>query len=327
MRFYFFSAQVLGFMICSNLLASENQAKELQLVHRSFGIEDRELSGFTGVKGQLYAVDDGDHRIFKLIPEDSGRFRFKSVLNFKDVSGYKPYKSKAKQQAKEQKLGAWLDLEGISHCPKKGWYLINERLRDIIWIDAEKKWHVLNWQKQNVDKLFSGGANAGFEAIAVDCEREIVWVAKERGPRFIVGIDLKKGTVLRTITLIPSNRSGQQVINYQTGLGLMEIPDDIAGMAFENDYLYILERNTYEIAKFSLNLGRVVSRVSFYLSAARLYEHAEPYGLAEALWIDKEQIIVGFDHNGGLLSSSTSKEAGLNGSFPTILKFSRPREF
>lgn len=303
------------------------ETAELQLLHQGIGSEDRELSGLTGNKGQIFTVDDGDHRIFRIIHSKKNRFRFKPFLNLKKTKGYKEYKISAKAIADKKKLGEWLDLEGVSFCPKTGWFLVNERLRDIIRVTVDDELMVLNWDQSTVPQLMQGGANAGIEAIAVDCERNVIWVAKERNPRFIIGVNADTGKVIRTIALSGSDRSGQRVIDYRSGHGLMDIPDDIAGLAYDRDHLYVLERNTYEVAKYSLALGRVISRMSYYMAASKLYEQTEPYGLAEGLWLDKEQIFIGFDHNGGLLSASTSRESGVLGAYPVLLKFKRPTDF
>ncbi len=321
------SAIVASFAVGWLMLALSAGAAELELLTARFAVQDLELSGLVFVDGDLYAVADDSHQVFRVEWEGAQRFKFVPTIDLDRIEQFRQYRLQAKVVAKEKGLKEWLDLEGIAHCPGGRWFLVNERLRDVFLLHPGMRFEVLSWSKDLVPDLFDGGANAGLEGVAVDCANNLLYLAKEREPRFILEMPLRNPTMLRRMSMPPSQRAGQRVIDFRGGPGLIELADDISDMTFTDGHLYILERNTYEVAKVSVREGKVLARHSFFKTAANLYDNDEPYGLAESLSVEQGKIHIGFDNNHRPLSASAAQQWGVSGAVPAILTYRRPPGF
>jgi len=209
-----------------------------------------------------------------------------------------------------------IDFEGIDVCGEQI-YLIEE------WYDNAYK---LNPDSCNLEKLElkwedygiyrSGWGNKGLEGIAVDCDNEILYLAKERQPRRLFEIDLKSGIITEPFKeLIEPQKAG----------------DDISDMKFENDYLYILERGRGLVTRINTETKEATS-YSFQnvvlKDGKRIFDNKNPeYGMAEALLLTKKQIWIGIDNNGDPVSLY-GKTMGLKENNNTvILIFERPEGF
>lgn len=298
-------------------LTYAGQRPEIILKNVLFAKSPIEFSGLTFSNGVFYGVGDNndDYYIYKLELFNK-RFVFKKEINLSKLSGFKEYiESISKNKT--------IDFEGISECDGS-FYLINERVRHVIKVDEH------NFSKLNIDfpeDVLSGPKNAGFEGIGIDCPHKILFIAKERNPRFLVKIDMNTLKVILYKDISLSNRAGQKIINSISGDGLLTISPDFSGLAFYNENLYVIERNTYEIAKINPDTLKVLSRVSFFFSLKNAYDTLEPFGLAEALFITPKNIIIGTDNNKYPLSHFFEKQYGIKGNFPSLFFFSKPKNF
>jgi len=302
---------------------------ELELVKLLIGTNEKEISGVhIDPNNRITVVADGpeDTYIYLLIPEGL-RFHLKKDLNLKKLKGASEYKASLSSVTEVHATDHRYDLEGMTACGTTH-YLINERVRHVLAIEDGK-----SLKKLPIDfifaypDLFKGGGNAGFEGIAADCEGKILYIAKERDPRMIFKVDMNTWKVLEVKDVATSDRAGQRVINFKTGIGLMEIGPDISDLFYQNGYLYLLERNTFEIAKVNPKDFSVVARVSYYRSEKDLYQTGEPFGLSESLAMTASEIWIGIDNNKMPLSAVAQKQYQVQGNFSSFMVFKRPAGF
>ena len=88
-------------------------------------------------------------------------------------------------------------------------------------------------------------------------------------------------------------------------------------MAFFGDKVFVLEPSAYRVCRRSLTTGAVERCWSFAEEALTEARYAEPYGNAEALWIDEEGARIGVDNNG--------KARGDGEKRPIVWRFSAPK--
>jgi len=306
--------------------SAESGRAELKLDRAYFGKTAFELSGITATPGGIYAVGDGpaEHVLYRF-EFQKNRFHLAPRLNFKTLKGFKEYTQELGGNQTLAVADRRFDTEGVAACGST-FYVVNERVRQVL----ELKGGVLTALPIDFSKypeLAAGEGNAGLEGIAVDCAQQLMYLAKERDPRRLVTVAMKTWQVLAVNDLTPSERSGQKVINYKTGQGLQEISTDFADLAFDQGFLYVLERSAYEVAKVDPKTMTVVQRVSYYLTTRHMYDSDEPFAKAEALTLTKDRIVVGEDNNAEPLAQRAQVIYGVKGSHPGLYFFHRPQGF
>ncbi len=327
MKKYIFRALIL-MQAMSFQAAAEEQSSELKLSEIWYADSALEISGIMKSANSYYIVSDNrdDHHLYAASPKNK-RLSFKSILDLNELKGGKKYKRSLKDHKELKKKNRRWDLEGMANCGDTI-YLINERVREVVRVDGKKSLTQLpiNFKEVYPD-IDKGGANAGFEGIAVDCKSQHLYLAKERGPRHLFKVDLKTNKIIKHGDITGSNRQGQKVIHFVTGDGLMTIGPDIADLAFDKGYLYVLERNTYEVTKVDPATFKVIKRLSYLFSEHLLYEPTEPFGLSEALLLEEGRILIGVDNNGMPLSTIAKQKYGISGTYGSIMVLERPKGF
>lgn len=303
------------------------ETPELELVKAQFAQSEHELSGFalSGKDLVLIADDKEDHCVYKAVFQGK-RYQIVKALDLTQVPGFKEYQESLARETRIPEKDRRIDFEGIAVCGDKT-YLINERVRQVVLIEGGKKLSRLPIDFDGYAPLFEGGANAGFEGLTVDCATGTMYVAKEREPRQIFVVDLKANQVVKNTDFPASERAGQKVINPFTGQGLFEVGPDISDLAFDGGFLYVLERNSYEVTKLDPKTFDVKARVSFFKTEKPLYETGEPFGEAEALRLTPDEIMIGVDNNGTPLTHFAKKTYGVKGKVGVIMTFKRPKGF
>lgn len=206
---------------------------------------------------------------------------------------------------------AKIDFEAIDFC--NGWYYFSDEEDNSVWRFKDNVWQEINIPYERIGEdpaLWKG--NTGLEGLAIDCENEILYLAKEREPRFIFSIDIKSGEISQPFD-IPQTHS-----------------NDFADLKFENGFLYALERNGNYIAKIDVVSGQVLAKVSYRNTATteqgRLYAGAH-YGMAEALMLLEDYIVIGLDNNGLPVADFAKALYGISGIRPVLIFFERPKGF
>jgi hypothetical protein len=301
----------------------EGKRLELELQESTFGERAYELSGIARWRNAMLIVaDNNDDLAISEIRTHRNRFLIEPRLELANLRGFDAFKLDALNQAKARGHDRWLDLEGIATCGDVI-YLANERIRQVVRVENQMVTG-LAIDFSGFPQIMDGESNAGFEGIAVDCANQIMWLAKERDPRGIVAVDLKQSKATGFHLVPGSDRQGQRVMEWRSGNGLIDVSPDIGDLFFSDGHLYVLERNSYEIAKLDVQSYAVVARVSFFQSAFGMYDTGEPFGVAEALWMDSDTIWLGMDNNGSQLATRATERFRVSGNPPGILKLRRP---
>lgn len=272
---------------CSSLSKdSRVELKRKSHIDMSFPLE---ISGLVKYKDKILVVSDNntDTFIYEVLQDGS----YKEFINLRKLKGFQDYYKRV-----QGKKYLDFDLEDLSVCGDE-FFIANERHWNIIHIQENiMKGIFPKWRKEDLEILNQGGENTGIEGLAVDCQNKKVYLAKERDPRRIFKIDFE-GNILESFDFPLSDRQGAKVINPFNGEGLFVTSPDISSMVYSDGYLYVLERNTFEISKYDLSQKKVIKRYSYFENKG-YYFTEKPFGFAEALYIDKKNIYLGIDNNG-----------------------------
>lgn len=202
------------------------------------------------------------------------------------------------------------DIEAIDYCNNLEVFFTNEVNNHVYLFNDGHNKIIFDSNKLTKTLNLDWGTNKGIEGIAVDCENQILYLAKEREPRFIVAYDMESDEIIN--------------MSQQDNVG------DISDLKFQHGYLYILERKDNLVSKMDVKTMQVIQQVSYKQTCShpegKLYS-GTPYGLAEALLLNPDEIWIGLDNNGLPFSKHATKTYGLTGKNPVILKFKRPSGF
>lgn len=250
-----------------------------------------DLSGIVNIKDKLYVISDQRNSgyLYTIEPgKDHFQITDSTSLGIDEKS----------------------DLEAVDYCENFSLFFTDER---------DNKAYISSMTTGEYREVFDSGqlptkldwgTNKGLEGIAVDCQNKILYLAKEREPRFIITYDLEKKHV--------------------TNITMNDPLGDISDLKYENGFLYILERNENTVAKMDVRFMDVVSKVSYKSTCShpegKLYKDSE-YGMGEALLLTPDEIWIGLDNNGLTFSDYATKTYGLQGNSPVIIRFKRPEGF
>ena len=201
------------------------------------------------------------------------------------------------------------DLESLDYCEEFGIFYTDEN-ENIAYYSSTAGNSQIFFRKDQLGPELDWGINKGLEGLAVDCENKVVYMAKEREPRFIISYDLTTKEI--------------------TDLNLQDSKGDISDLKYQEGYLYVLERNENIISKMDVETKEIVARVSYKSTCShpdgKLYEGSK-FGMAEALLLTPEYIWIGLDNNGLPFSKHAKATFGLSGNQPVIIGFKRPMDF
>ena len=305
-------------LLCSTLLAEDLEFKNIYFLDKNL-----EISGLTTYKDNLIFISDNkeDQYIYQLKLKDSKTYLTDTFLKINTIKNFQEYYYST---LLSNKGGRWLkspwDLEGIALCGDT-MYLANEQVREILSIDLNKK--SLNVIPFNFQAAFAelGKAmediptNAGFEGVTVDCETQTLYIAQERNPRGIFVYNLKNNQYLGLIRTIEAKTN--------------QVSPDYSDLFFYKKHLYVIERNEWKVLKINPSTKKVVTEYSFennpVLNLRKLYKTDEPYGLAEALFINDEEVIIGIDNNNKPLSKRAEILFNFRGTSSSLIHFKKPK--
>lgn len=295
-------------------------AKDLEFQKVYFNRDDTEISSiFLKDNKVLFVADKLSNRSIYQVVFESDKFHYKEYINLSDLKGHNKYfKEVITNMDKSHKLISPFDLEGMTACSNT-FYLVNEQAREVLKITNELKKLDIDFKvpfKKFGFPLKKVPVNAGFEGITVDCKNKKLYIAQERSPRAIIEVDLVSNKVIQ---MFKTKDDDQKYPDY-------------ADIHYHNNHLYILERNTYTILKYSLKDKKLIERYSFLKmdngnSAKELYDTGKPFGLAEGLAFDKETIYIAFDNNKSPLKKSVQKKYKTDKKVSSILTYKRPKGF
>ena len=236
-----------------------------------------EPSGLTLWDGDFYTVSDKHDAIYQLTFNDK-YIDLKPIIKIRNDRNTK------------------LDFEGISHDDNY-FYLISEMYFQILRVSKDGKQQKWLPKNTNFKKLgqkvgLFNTTNAYFESICL-LKNTTFLMAAERNPRGFVEVDLDKDNKLtnskayqlnETIFLIDESRS-----------------TDFTGLSCDNNDVYVLERNSYTIAKLKKRKGKYQEKKgwnyqSIIMQDDFLYQDMR-YGQAEGLVVKGKKFYIILDNN------------------------------
>jgi uncharacterized protein YjiK len=288
----FFCIALTGFFslpgLCQTLNFQELELKSVHVLEKYDQIFD--LSGIAKVGHKYYVISDKAHNTSL----------YQINLHKKSFQITDSISLQYDQNA---------DIEAIDYCENFSWFFTNEQTNQA-YVSDLKGHNKLLFDCKQLNSTFDWGSNKGLEGIAVDCTNKMLYLAKEREPRFVISFDMDRNTVVG--------------INMRDSLG------DISDLKFESGFLYILERNQNLITKMDVSKMQVVNKVSYKETCSHpegKFYKGTPYGMAEALLLTPDEIWLGLDNNSLYFSDFATSTYGLTGNRPVILKFKRPEGF
>jgi hypothetical protein len=216
--------------------------------------------------------------------------------------------------------GGKLDFEGMSCDAQGNRYLVSETRAAVLQISSNGNAQWLNLPTGLLRQARASGMllhfNQGFEGIAIDPAGERLWLAAEQRRRGLAVLHRNGSSWRCTGGCVLTSESGDEVS--PEALGGQLAPRDFSGLAYFEEKLFTLERQAHRICRRTLSDGAVDICWSFAveaLSAPRRY--ASNYGMAEALWIDKDGAWIGVDN--GSQTRADGEER------PIVWRFAAPK--
>jgi hypothetical protein len=257
-----------------------------------------DISSLTGKGGKMYAIaDKPDTRDIYEVDTLKGKFYLKRAVRTTNITSED------------------LDFEVIDLW--NGKFILADEIHDLIYIQktplAEEFAPLrIDFTILGEDMRLWSGSNSGIEGMTVDSNNGLLYIAKERNPRRLFLYDLK---------------CGKLTAPYDDAI----LPDDgdISDMCYENGFLYILDRQNCLVRKFNVKT-KESSYASFrkFSNDGKINNYHADYGMAEALWLTKDAVFVGFDNNEDPVTEFGGKVGLEKGSTkPSIFVFKRPKGF
>ncbi|MGQ7959662.1 esterase-like activity of phytase family protein [Pseudomonas sp. SP16.1] len=277
---------------------------ELQAEYPVEGMAGGNLSGLAQCGEALWAVSDRDDAALYRLQEEDGLLRAEGepFVAPEPPESALPWGLRMRNWVAGQVRGGKLDFEGLSCDTQGNRYLISETRAAVLQVNSAGGAQWLNLPDGLVRQARASGMllhfNQGFEGIAVDPNGERLWLAAERRRRGLTVLHGSGGSWRCTGGCVLVSESGEEPS--PMALGGHPAPRDFAGLAYFEEKLFTLERQAHRICRRTLSNGEPELCWSFAGEAlAEQRRYAPDYGMAEALWIDKDGAWIGVD-NGGL---------------------------
>ena len=298
------------FSVASTVFAQASRTVSIHQLSDDYGFpyggtQSMNLSGFVGYKGRLFIVGDkGLDRSLYEIRKEGTQWRIISRVPLKFSSPS--------------------DLEGAFYSAT-GLFLVNESQQRVYWFDfdgnsAKRRRLTIDFPKSMNSENWG---NAGLEGVAYDDESGLLYLAKERAPRAILVFAVKESD---------GSSAFIKQFDIQPPAGALGT-HSFSDLYFENGFLYALERRSLSVAKIDTETEQVVGRLDFSWiidTNGGLYDgDPNSYGLAEALLLTSDMVLIGLDNNGKPINDANkfAQRFNLNGTQPTILQVPRPAGF
>lgn len=311
-------------LVAAPALAETQALEELKLVseHPIDGIAAGNLSGLAWCGEALWAVSDReDDRLYRLAGGDAvWQAEAEHFVAPPAPSNSLPWGLRMRTWATGLVRGGYLDFEGLSCDAIGNRYLVSEARAAVLQIPpaGAPQWLALpaGMVRQARASSMLWHFNSLFEGVAIDPAGERLWLAAERQRRGLLALH-KQGSSWRCTTgCVLMSEGGRAPSPPQ--LGGEAQPRDFSAVVLHKEKLFTLERQAHRICRRKLSDGAVERCWSFAseaLTDARRYP--QPYGLAEALWIDEQGAWIGIDN--GQHSRADGEQR------PVVWRFAAPK--
>lgn len=231
-----------------------------------------------------------------------------------------PWGMRAQSMLSGPVRGGQMDFEGIACDALGNRYLVSEAYASVLKITPDGQSHWLELPEALMPQARSRGLlrkhNALYEGIAVDPQGQRIWLAAEREQRGLLHIELKQEhwecpeghcVLLFEAQAMPS------------GTAEASPAPDFSDLQLYQNKLFTLERQARQLCRRNLEEGTVERCWSFATTAQKEnYRYPTPYGIAEALWLEEDTVLIGLDNNDHLRADGEAR--------PIVWRFAAPAE-
>ena len=267
------------------------------------GMPSGNLSGLAQCGDELLAVSDRDDRhIYRLqVHEQTLQAEALAIQVPPVPPSALPWGLLARAWLAGPWRGGQLDFEGISCDAAGNRYLLSEARASVLRVDRQGQGEWLRLPQALVRQARASGMllrhNALLEGLAIDPSGTRLWLAAERERRGLLVLHLDKGRWRCTGGCILMSEAGQRR-SPLTPQSDARYPRSFGDLAYFDGKLFSLERLEHRICRRDPTTGAEEKCWSFVAAAlAEGRAYPEPYGVAEALWLDQEGAWLGLDNN------------------------------
>lgn len=315
---------IAALLALASLTSFASDWPELKLTaeHPIEGMRGGNLSGLAQCRGALWGVSDrDDDRIYRLEQQD-GVWRAEALVFTPPPvpeSGL-PWGLKSRNWAVSFIRGGELDFEGITCDSAGNFYVVSEAHAAVLQLPVEGEPNWLRIDPAMVRQARASGMllhfNALFEGLAVNPAGDRLWLAAERERRGLIAVQRQQAVWTCGRSCVLLSEAGVEMQPSQMP-GSRALSRDFADLALFDGKLFTLERNAFRICRRDADTGAVERCWSFAADAlvdTRRYD--QPFGLAEALVIDKDGAWIGLDNNNGTRADGETR--------PVVWRFAAP---
>jgi hypothetical protein len=309
-------------LCCSSVLAAA-PLEELKLLneHAVEGMSGGNLSGLAWCDGALWAVSDrDDQQLYRLETDDlHWQATAEAFVTPPAPDMRLPWGLRMRSWVAGLVRGGELDFEGISCDAAGNRYLVSEGRAAVLQLPVVGEPNWLQLPQSLLRQARASGMllhfNSLFEGLAVDPAGERLYLAAERMRRGLLVAHKQRAVWRCTGGCVLFSEAGSE--SGPEALGGREQPRDFSGLAFHNEKLFTLERQAYRICRRDLSSGQVEQCWSFAAEALTPERRYPPdYGMAEALWVDRDGAWIGVDNGSYSRADGESR--------PIIWRFAAP---
>lgn len=297
---------------------------ELKLLneHPVEGLNMGNLSGLSRCTGQLLALSDReDATLHSLVTQGEVWQAKAEVFTLPEApESQLPWGMRAQAALNAPVRGGQMDFEGLV-CDEQGnRYLVSEAYAAVLQITPEGLGRWLSLPEALLPQARSRGLlrkhNALYEGIAIDPAGTHLWLAAEREQRGLLHLEQREGRWECPESHCVLFFDSQAV---PSGSSEASPAPDFSDLQLFHDKLFTLERQMRQLCRRSLATGEV-ERCWSFLATAQLEgkRYPTPYGVAEALWLEEDSVLIGLDNN------DRAREDGEER--PIIWRFAAPAE-
>ncbi|WP_252272911.1 esterase-like activity of phytase family protein [Pseudomonas subflava] len=296
-----------GLLLAGTTFAAEKPADPVQLEllaeHPVEGMAGGNLSGLTRCGEEWLAISDReDDRLYSLKPGDGAWQADAETFDAPPVPpSALPWGLRMRTWAVNLVRPGKLDFESIGCDDKGNRYLLSEAHVALLQVGPSGMAEWLPLPDTLIRQARASGMllrhNALLEGLAIDPAGTRLWLAAERERRGLLVLHLEKGRWRCTGGCILMSEAGQ-LRSPLTPQSDTRYPRSFGDLVFHDDKLFSLERLEHRICRRNPSTGAQEKCWSFSAAAqesGRVYP--EPYGAAEALWLDEEGAWLGLDNN------------------------------
>lgn len=295
---------------------------KLSSEHPVSGMPNGNLSGLAWCGEALWGVSDrDDDRVYRLTPQEDLLLAETETFDAPEPpESVLPWGMRMRNWAASMVRGGKLDFEGISCDAQGNRYLVSETRAAVLQLNAAGHAQWLNLPSGLVRQARASGMllhfNQGFEGIAIDPSGERLWLAAEQRRRGLTVLHRQQSTWRCTGGCVLISEGGLEAS--PEALGGHAAPRDFSGLAYHNEKLFTLERQAHRICRRTLSNGEVERCWSFAAEALTEERRYPPsYGMAEALWIDKDGAWIGVDNGSQTRADGEQR--------PIVWRFAAPK--